>query len=302
MLSKLLEKIDFLKIKTKIIFFFVFLVVIIALVNMSLVFFVLNKTLTAELLSRALLTAESLKSGITDLLIAEDKGALVKIIFDEKFSRKDIEYIAITDKNNNLTASTFTGNIPERLLAGNVLPASAEQNIKLIALENNNEVYDIALALAYDKGTLRVGYQKKQIDDTVDKIMLLLLVVMLAPILIAILLAPFLSKIILRPLGKLKDTVLEISSGNLNQRVEIKSNDEIEQLAVVFNQMLDNIEKMRKEAAKQAEKRAQELKAKAEELKAKMEELEKFNKLIVGRELRMVELKKEIEELKKKVG
>lgn len=38
------------------------------------------------------------------------------------------------------------------------------------------------------------------------------------------------------------------------------------------------------------------------ELKQKNEELEKFNKLFVGRELRMIELKKKIAELEKKVG
>lgn len=38
------------------------------------------------------------------------------------------------------------------------------------------------------------------------------------------------------------------------------------------------------------------------ELKNKNEELEKFNKLFVGRELRMIELKKHIEELKKQTG
>jgi len=45
-----------------------------------------------------------------------------------------------------------------------------------------------------------------------------------------------------------------------------------------------------------------ELDKKNVELQEKIAELEKFNKLFVGRELRMIELKKEIEEYKKKIG
>ena len=41
-----------------------------------------------------------------------------------------------------------------------------------------------------------------------------------------------------------------------------------------------------------------EIKKKEEELQEKMEELEKFNRLAVGRELKMIELKEEIKKLK----
>ena len=38
-----------------------------------------------------------------------------------------------------------------------------------------------------------------------------------------------------------------------------------------------------------------------EKLREKMDELERFNKLMIGRELRMVELKKRIKELEEKL-
>jgi nitrate/nitrite-specific signal transduction histidine kinase len=41
---------------------------------------------------------------------------------------------------------------------------------------------------------------------------------------------------------------------------------------------------------------------KTKKLQEKVEELERFNKLVIGRELKMLELKKEIEELKKESG
>jgi C4-dicarboxylate-specific signal transduction histidine kinase len=44
------------------------------------------------------------------------------------------------------------------------------------------------------------------------------------------------------------------------------------------------------------------IKGRTEELEEKMKDLEKFNKLAVGRELKMIELKKNLEELKKRLG
>ena len=49
------------------------------------------------------------------------------------------------------------------------------------------------------------------------------------------------------------------------------------------------------------EERTKELKESYEEIKKRKEDLEKFYKLTVGRELRMVELKKQIKELEEKI-
>ena len=49
-------------------------------------------------------------------------------------------------------------------------------------------------------------------------------------------------------------------------------------------------------------KAEEELEKLNKELKSKIEELEQVNKLMVGHELKMAELKKEIEELKKRPG
>lgn len=92
-------------------------------------------------------------------------------------------------------------------------------------------------------------------------------------------------RLISRPIGILLDATKEITNGNLNKKVDIKSKDEIGQLATGFNEMVDNIREARAAIEDEVEKRTA--------------ELEKTNKHMVGRELKMVELKKEIEELKK---
>ncbi|MFZ2500369.1 MAG: HAMP domain-containing protein [Minisyncoccia bacterium] len=133
------------------------------------------------------------------------------------------------------------------------------------------------------------------------------------------------SSIILKPLDTMVLVAKNISHGKFDMRAQVKSKDEFGYLATVFNEMLDAIEKSRqglKEAEAQLkdtnialEQRVKERTAELDELKSgleeevnkktgqlqqKLAELEKFKQLTVGRELMMVELKKEILKLKDK--
>ena len=56
-----------------------------------------------------------------------------------------------------------------------------------------------------------------------------------------------------------------------------------------------------KELKELAESLEEQVKGRTKELQEKMKELERFNRLAVGRELKMIELKKEIERLKKEI-
>jgi sensor domain CHASE-containing protein len=106
----------------------------------------------------------------------------------------------------------------------------------------------------------------------------------------------FLSKKITTPLSDLKKITQEINKGNLNLEFNIiDKKSEVSVLAESIKKMLEKL----KESQKDLENKVKE---RTKELEEKNKELEKFNKLAIGRELKMVELKKMIKKLEKMKG
>jgi len=166
-----------------------------------------------------------------------------------------------------------------------------------------------------------------------------MLIIFLAGLTLLIMAEYYVSRLITKPVKKLMVTIRSIAAGNLEERAETGSGDEIGFLAFSFNKMADKLrdiiiskEKLSGELKKSNEHLAaesqqlevmnEELKASEEELlvtnediKAKQENLEtlygqlqavnkelaRFNKLAVDRELKMAELKKKIKRLETKL-
>lgn len=98
---------------------------------------------------------------------------------------------------------------------------------------------------------------------------------------------------LLSPLLAIAGTAEEVARGNLRARAPIKTKDEIGQLAGTFNRMLESVDQSQKKLKESYQKEE----ALAIDLKQKVAELEKFKRLTVDRELKMVEMKKRIKEL-----
>lgn len=107
---------------------------------------------------------------------------------------------------------------------------------------------------------------------------------------------------ILCPLTQLNLAVTAVAKGDLTVRSATANKDELGELSRTFDAMaIDLVTEMKQEIAER--KRAVEaLRQKAEEIRASNDELEQFNRAMVGRELRMIELKEEIDELCRHLG
>lgn len=149
---------------------------------------------------------------------------------------------------------------------------------------------------------------------------------------LAIILGLIITRSITAPVKKLKNALLEIGKGKLDIKIAVSSKDEIGDLTNSFNAMAGDLyASMQKEkelagaaataeiekkkswelhalnqqlrASEQQLKAAnQQLKAKEQALISKVTEVERFNKMMVGRELDMIELKKKINALCEALG
>jgi len=119
----------------------------------------------------------------------------------------------------------------------------------------------------------------------------------------------------LKALAGLQAGTKIIGSGKLDFAIPVKRQDEIGELSQAFNQMAANLKKVtasKEDLEKEIVERKQAeaaLRASEEEIQRHIEalgsanaELSQFNRAMVGRELRMIELKKEVDELCKQTG
>ncbi|MCX6817393.1 MAG: HAMP domain-containing protein [Candidatus Aenigmarchaeota archaeon] len=104
-----------------------------------------------------------------------------------------------------------------------------------------------------------------------------------------------------KPILKLTDAMKKISGGNLDVKIEVKEGDEIGQLASSFKQMLEELKTSKIKIEEHSKTLEKDVEDRTSQLEDKVSELERFSKLVIGRELKMVDLKKKLKEVEDKL-
>ncbi len=104
----------------------------------------------------------------------------------------------------------------------------------------------------------------------------------------------FFKRFVISPIVSLTLFSKAVAAGDLSQRIKIASKDEFGELASSFNEMAGKLNESYESLEEVVAERTR-------ELNQKLIDVEKLNQLMVDRELRMVELKKENSELKEKL-
>lgn len=131
--------------------------------------------------------------------------------------------------------------------------------VEPIVMALNNEA-----ALDFDQAV-------ETVDNTVNVSTNIAIIALIFAVIFGAIATYFLSRTISTPIGKLTDGAMAISAGDLNQTVDIHSNDEIGLLATTFNQMSTNLRE-RMDAEARANEEAQRLAQMEQEQRVYLEE------------------------------
>jgi nitrogen fixation/metabolism regulation signal transduction histidine kinase len=188
----------------------------------------------------------------------------------------------------------------EEASIGLVVKGQPQEAVKILngaEYAKQKKIYQDALVKYFEKqgkkysDTLITSAQEttqtiKYVQESINTGIVWTVISLIFTCLMAIILGLFTGYKISHPISVLAKTAKEISAGNLSVRADVKSKDEIGELAISFNEMTDKLQQTQVG-----------IEAKVKERTA---ELEKTNKYMTGRELKMIELKKKITELENK--
>ncbi|GBE02706.1 methyl-accepting chemotaxis protein PctA [bacterium BMS3Bbin06] len=175
----------------------------------------------------------SVASKALDAMLTDDIKILNTITREVKASSKDIKYSFFRFEDGKIIADTFSGKIPSQLKGVGMKLKEITRDVKFPGKVVRNFSYPVATY-----GTINIGFKKLNLFDAIREDIWKILVIYLLAISFGLLLSLFMSNRIVRPLSALMKGIRAISEGNVNLSVDVKSTDEIGQIATVLNETL----------------------------------------------------------------
>jgi PAS domain S-box-containing protein len=227
-----------------------------------------REAIIEEVQRRGMVLAENLAAISSGALLLYNFTALEQNV-TRMDGEADVAYALILDAEGKVAASSVSAGQVGSVLddpVGRRAAAAARPLLQETTLPATGEsVYDVTVPIDVQGqkwGTVRVGISKRRMEAEIAKtareLALLGVVILIAGALASALVA----RRIARPVRALVDGVTAISRGDLNQRIEAVTSDEIGSLALAFNHMAGQLLAQRTEltlAHRELERRFAEL-------------------------------------------
>ena len=170
-------------------------------------------------------------------LLANDLIEVRKSVDDLKNSYPDIEYVFITDSRGIVLVHTFEGGFP-KVLQNNTNP---KNSLNESVFETDRGIIHEFDAPVENLGYVHVGISENRVRAQIQEASWKLLLLASAAMFMGGLFTFYIGRRLTDPIMALKEGANRINKGILDQKIDIRTGDELGELARTFNDMAMNL-------------------------------------------------------------
>ncbi len=214
-----------------------------------------SETIQEEAQKRGITMARHLAALSTNALLTYNYIVLAQNA-ERVALEEDVLYVIIHDKENKVAAypqhdekqgTTLMDEVSEKAMR-----ATAPLIQPILHGERGVKGLDISIPVYIKEsqekwGTIRIGLSLERMSSQIMKTRLNLLLLGLVAIILGMIGSVFFARRITRPISELVKTTISAAKGDLKQKIDIRTGDEIEELGKNFNYMIEQIRLHREE-------------------------------------------------------
>lgn len=200
-----------------------------------------SKTVEKEVIERGRTVAVNLANYTSEQILSEDVIGLKQVI-SNTLNFESVEYIIIQNSDYEILAKTFNAATPAEI--EEILTKTGKEiNFVSYSGENGNiNCYDIVMPVEDGYlGFIRVGMKQEYIENAVSEINFLIISTIAGITLLGILVVLLLANKIISPIIYLTKRADDISKGKLDEKVFVKTNDEIHNLGMALERLRESV-------------------------------------------------------------
>jgi len=231
--------------RIKLTIFTIMLIALVGSIVMAATAAIMRDTLSGEIKEKGIAIAKSVAHSSEDALVGEGDELFLFQFITSAMKNRGVAYALIVDNDNVIRAHSDT----QRSLEKYVPPQGGQPekgdgySIRSVKDNSGQDVFDIAVPVRLTGsektvlGTVHLGLSSKAIDEPVSKLQQVAALIALGGLLLGGLGAFTLAVVTVAPIKLLVKGANEIGKGNLDQKIAVRSRDEIGELTVAFNDM-----------------------------------------------------------------
>jgi len=208
--------------------------------------YILNKTISEtieqELVERGRTVAVNLANYTSEQILSEDVIGLKQVITNA-LSFESVEYILIQNSEKEVLAKTFNGPVPDEI--NSILrntDKSKLTNVSYLKEGKTVECRDIVVPVEEGYlGFIRIGMKQSYIKNKVQDVNQYIIMIIVGITIIGIIVVLILANRIISPIIYLTQKADDISQGNLDEKIAVRTRDEIQHLGEALERLRESV-------------------------------------------------------------